>query len=195
MGLSIRHIAEHQYGLTIPSEYQQILDAHDCDVTQAAAFAIAIFRIQRQIFQDRYLRSGGDASDEFLRILSSIQRQYCSCELFYSANIGNNFLIVHTLGIVVGPRVSIGDNCTMYQGVTIGTKYDSSKEFPSIGNDVIIYAGAKILGPIRVADGAVIGANAVVIDDVPPRSVVAGLPARVIGKTQEGKYKLPIAQL
>lgn len=193
MGLGIRSIVEKQYGESVPSRYLPVVEAHEADACEAASFALAIYRIQRRIYVD-YFAAGGDTADRFLRVLSSVQRQYCACELFYSADIGQNFVLVHTLGTVVGPRARIGNNCTMYHGVTIGTKYDTSKAFPSIGDDVVVYAGAKVLGGISVGDGAVVGANAVVLSDVPARAVMVGQPARQVGTAATGRYKLPVLE-
>ena len=88
------------------------------------------------------------------------------------------------MGIVIHRRVVIGDNCEIAQHVTIGGR-SGHADVPVIGNQVFIGAGAKVLGPIRIGDGAIIGANAVVLKDVPPLAVVAGVPARII------KYQAP----
>lgn len=93
------------------------------------------------------------------------------------ARVGRNLNLPHYIGIVVGSGVVIGDDCTIYQNVTIGQNRD---EFPIIGDKVIIYAGAKILGRVHVGNGAIIGANAVVTKDVPENAIVGGIPAKVL---------------
>jgi serine O-acetyltransferase len=98
----------------------------------------------------------------------------------YTATIGrNSYFNNWGMGIVIHRRVVIGENCRIGHGVTIGGRSDHY-EVPVIGNDVLIGVGATILGPVRVGDHATVGANAVVIEDVPPYAVVAGVPARVI---------------
>lgn len=91
--------------------------------------------------------------------------------------IGKDLEIAHFNGLVIGHGAVIGDNCKLYQQVTIGRK---NNKYPTIGKNVVIYAGAKVLGDIRIGDNAVIGANAVVIKDVPDYGVAVGVPARVI---------------
>lgn len=91
--------------------------------------------------------------------------------------IGENLKIEHYNGIVIGKKTVMGNNCTLYQQVTIGKK---NNEYPKIGDNVVIYPGAKILGGIHIGDGAVIGANAVVLKDVESKTTVAGCPAKVI---------------
>ena len=98
----------------------------------------------------------------------------------YTATIGKNtYLNNWGMGIVIHRRVVIGENCRIGHGVTIGGRSEHY-EVPVIGNDVLVGVGAKILGPIKIGDHATIGANSVVIDDVPPYAVVAGVPARII---------------
>lgn len=112
-------------------------------------------------------------------------RQWCCKKLsvkygvFMSKNaqIGKKLKVEHFNGLVIGSGAIIGDNCTLYQQVTIGQK---DNEYPIIGNNVVVYAGAKMVGRIKVGDNATIGANAVVIHDVPEYGVAVGVPARVI---------------
>lgn len=94
------------------------------------------------------------------------------------------------MGTVIGSGVIIGNNVTIYHNVTLGTKYDTVKKKCQIGNNVIIYAGAKVLGDIKIKDNAVIGANAVVISDIDEFEIFAGVPAKLIGKVNSNKYKL-----
>lgn len=96
-----------------------------------------------------------------------------------TCKIGERFWAEHFNGIIIGTNAVIGDDCIMYQQVTIGQK---NNKFPVIGNNVTIYAGAKIIGGIHIGNNVIIGANAVVLKDVPDNSIVAGVPAKVIGK-------------
>lgn len=110
-----------------------------------------------------------------------------SCFLSPQAQIGEGLKLPHPVGIVIGDGVQIGKRVIIYQGVTIGAGRVGEGVnglYPKIGNDVIIYAGAKVIGNINIGDGAVIGANAVVIADVPKGGVVVGVPARLVGKSQ-----------
>lgn len=117
-------------------------------------------------------------------------RQFCCKKLsvkygvFTSkdAIIGRNLKVEHFNGLVIGSGAIIGDNCTLYQQVTIGQK---DNKYPIIGNNVVVYAGAKVLGHIKVGNNAIIGANAVIINDVPEYGIAVGVPARVINNKGE----------
>jgi serine O-acetyltransferase len=116
------------------------------------------------------------------RVISNISRFLTGVEIHPAATIGKNFIIDHGTGIVIGETAEIGNNVLMYHGVTLGgTGNDSDKKrHPSICDDVMIAAGAKILGNIRIGKGAKIGANAVVLKEVPPHATAVGMPARII---------------
>jgi serine O-acetyltransferase len=115
------------------------------------------------------------------RIISNIARWFTGIEIHPGAKIGRRFFIDHGMGVVIGETAEIGDDCTLYHGVTLGgTTWEKGKRHPTLGNDVVIGAGAKVLGPIHIGDDVRIGSNAVVVKDVPPGATVVGVPGRVV---------------
>jgi serine O-acetyltransferase len=115
------------------------------------------------------------------RLLSQFCRLFTGIEIHPGAAIGKGFFIDHGMGVVIGETSEIGDNVTLFQGVTLGgTGKERGKRHPTIGNNVVIGAGAKVLGAINIGDHVKIGANSVVLQDVPPYSTVVGIPGRVI---------------
>ena len=113
------------------------------------------------------------------RISNTTRRKY-GIEIHPAAKIGPGFFIDHGTGVVIGETTEIGSNCTIYQGATLGgTGKDVGKRHPTLGNNVMVGAGAKVLGPFTVGDNSKIAANAVVLDTVPPNSTAVGVPARV----------------
>jgi len=122
----------------------------------------------------------------FPRWLSQVGRFFTGIEIHPGATIGEGLFIDHGMGVVIGETAIIGDNVLLYQGVTLGgTGKERGKRHPTIGNNVVIGAGAKVLGNITIGDNSYIGANAVVIKDVPANSTVVGVPGRIT--KQEGK--------
>jgi serine O-acetyltransferase len=118
------------------------------------------------------------------RVISQLARWLTGVEIHPSAKIGTGFFIDHGMGVVVGETAEIGDYVTLFQGVTLGgTGKERGKRHPTLGNHVVVGAGAKILGGIMIGDNVKIGANSVVLKNVPPNSTVIGVPARII-KTQ-----------
>lgn len=114
------------------------------------------------------------------RWLSQWNRWLTGIEIHPAAQIGEGFFIDHGMGVVIGETTVVGKNVTLYQGVTLGgTGKEKGKRHPNIGNNVVIGAGAKILGNITIGDNSYVGANAVVIKDVPPNSTVVGVPGRI----------------
>ena len=112
------------------------------------------------------------------RLISQLGRFFTGIEIHPGAKIGKGLFIDHGMGVVIGETAEIGDNVTIYHGVTLGgTGKDKGKRHPTIGNNVIIGCGAKILGPISIGDGAKIGANSVVLKDVPKGKTAVGIPA------------------
>ncbi|MCM8772486.1 MAG: serine O-acetyltransferase [candidate division WOR-3 bacterium] len=120
------------------------------------------------------------------RIISHINRFLTGIEIHPGAKIGRRFFIDHGMGVVIGETAEIGDDVLMYQGVVLGgTSLKKGKRHPTIGNNVVIGAGAILLGPIKVGDGAKIGAGSVVVKDVPEGTTVVGVPARVVEKREK----------
>ncbi len=114
------------------------------------------------------------------RLISQINRFFTGIEIHPGAKIGKGLVIDHGMGVVIGETTVIGDNCTIYQGVTLGgTGKDKGKRHPTIGNNVLIGAGAKVLGPFTVSDNSKIAANAVVLTEIPENSTCVGVPARI----------------
>jgi serine O-acetyltransferase len=127
----------------------------------------------------------------FARLLSQFSRWLTGIEIHPGAKIGKRLFIDHGMGVVIGETAIIGDDVLLYQGVTLGgTGLQKGKRHPTIGNNVVVGTGAQVLGNITVGDNSYIGANAVVIKDVPPNSTVVGVPGRIT--KQDGK-KLDIS--
>ena len=115
------------------------------------------------------------------RVLSNIARWYTGIEIHPGASIGRRFFIDHGMGVVIGETTEIGDDCTIYHGVTLGgTSWNKGKRHPTLLNNVVIGAGAKVLGPIVIGDGVRIGSNAVVLKAVPDDVTVVGVPGRMV---------------
>ncbi|GKS87389.1 serine O-acetyltransferase [Acidovorax sp. SUPP1855] len=116
------------------------------------------------------------------RFISHFARWMTGIEIHPGAKIGERVFFDHAMGVVVGETAEIGDGCTIYQGVTLGgtSLYKGAKRHPTLGKDVVVSAGAKVLGGFEVGDGAKIGSNAVVIKPVPPGATAVGIPARII---------------
>lgn len=115
------------------------------------------------------------------RCVSHLGRLLTGIEIHPGAHIGQKFFIDHGMGVVIGETAKIGDNVTLYHDVTLGgTSWQAGIRHPQLGNDVIVGAGAQLLGPIHIGDGARIGSNAVVVKDVPTGATVVGIPARQV---------------
>ncbi len=120
------------------------------------------------------------------RAISQLSRMLTGIEIHPGAKIGKGLFIDHGMGVVIGETAEIGDNVTLYHGVTLGGtgKDDTGKRHPTVGNNVFIGSGAKILGPIVVGDNVKIGANAVVLENIPSDCTAVGIPARIIYKNK-----------
>jgi len=115
------------------------------------------------------------------RFISMLARWLTGIEIHPAARIGRRFFIDHGMGVVIGETAEIGDDCTLYHGVTLGgTSWQKGKRHPTLENNVIIGAGAKVLGPIRIGKGARVGSNAVVVKDLPEDSTAIGVPGHIV---------------
>jgi len=110
-------------------------------------------------------------------ILKSLGITLNSCDISPGAKIGKDIYFCHTVGIVIGSNVVIGDNVTIYQNVTLGTKDGISLDYPIIENNVMLFAGCVIAGSVRIGENSIVGANSVVLKDIPPDSIAVGIPA------------------
>ena len=125
------------------------------------------------------------------RLISQLTRFFTGIEIHPGATIGKGLLIDHGMGVVIGETAVVGDNCTIYQGVTLGgTGKEKGKRHPTLGNNVVVGSGAKVLGPFSVGDNSKIAAGAVVLNEVPPDSTCVGVPARIVKKDGVKVYDL-----
>jgi serine O-acetyltransferase len=122
------------------------------------------------------------------RFTSHVGRFFTGIEIHPGAKIGKRFFIDHGMGVVIGETAEVGNDVLLYHGVTLGgTSWKKVKRHPTIGNNVVIGTGAKILGPITIGDNTRVGSNSVVVNDVPPNSVVVGIPGKVVFRIEGGQ--------
>jgi len=127
------------------------------------------------------------------RFISQTGRFCTGIEIHPGAKIGNHLFIDHGMGIVIGETAEIGDNCTIYHGVTLGgTGKDKGKRHPTVGNNVLIGAGAKVLGPFSIGDNSMVGANSVVLKEIPANTTVTGIPGRMV---KQNTHRIPSLDL
>lgn len=135
--------------------------------------AILAYRIAHRLYLGKHYFSA--------RAVSQAARFFTGIEIHPGAEIGNGLFIDHGMGVVIGETTVIGDNCTLYQGVTLGgTGKDVGKRHPTLGDNVMVGAGAKVLGPIKIGDNVKIAAGAVVLKEIPDCSTAVGIPAKVV---------------
>ena len=135
--------------------------------------AILAYRVAHKLYLSKHYFAA--------RTVSQTARHLTGIEIHPGATIGKGLFIDHGMGVVIGETTVIGDNCTLYQGVTLGgTGKNVGKRHPTLGNNVLVGAGAKVLGPFVIADNTKIAANAVVLNEIPANSTAAGIPARVV---------------
>ncbi len=124
------------------------------------------------------------------RTIASVSRWLTGIEIHPAASLGRRFFIDHGMGVVIGETAIVGDDCTLYHGVTLGgTSWDKGKRHPTLEDKVVIGAGAKILGPITIGKGARVGSNAVVVKDVPKNTTVIGIPGRIAGGPEKHGFE------
>lgn len=125
------------------------------------------------------------------RVHSNLARWVTGIEIHPGAVIGRRCFIDHGMGVVIGETAEIGDDCTLYHGVTLGgVSWNKGKRHPTLGHNVVVGAGAKVLGPFKVGDGARIGSNSVVVKEVPAGATVVGIPARVVQEARAPSDKV-----
>ncbi|MBQ7070057.1 MAG: serine O-acetyltransferase [Ruminococcus sp.] len=155
-------------------------------LTYAGLHAVAFYRVAHWF----YLKD----HKVIARIISQTARMITGIEIHPGAKIGKGLLIDHGSGVVIGETAEIGDYCLLYQGCTLGgTGKDHGKRHPTLGNNVMVGCGAKVLGPFTVGDNAKIAANAVVLSPVPANSTAVGVPAKIV--KQNGKRTLDLDQV
>jgi serine O-acetyltransferase len=142
-------------------------------ILYSGVHAIMAHRVSHKLYENGHYFSA--------RAISQLARHCTGIEIHPAAKIGRRFFIDHGTGVVIGETAIIGDDVVVYQGVTLGgTGKDTGKRHPTIGNNVIIGSGAKVLGPFKVGDNSKIAAGAVVLNEIPPNSTAVGIPARVV---------------
>ena len=135
--------------------------------------AILAYRVAHRLYLSRHYLSA--------RAVSQLARHLTGIEIHPGATIGKGLFIDHGMGVVIGETTEIGDYCTLYQNVTLGgTGKDHGKRHPTLGNNVLVGSGAKVLGPFRVGDNARVAAGAVVLSEVPDNATAVGVPARIV---------------
>lgn len=154
-------------------------------LTYSGLHAVLAYRLSHSLYKHKCYVSA--------RVLSQTARFLTGIEIHPGATIGKGLFIDHGSGVVIGETAEIGDNCTLYQGVTLGgTGKDSGKRHPTLGNNVMIGCGAKVLGPFKVGDNSKVASNAVVLKEIPPNCTAVGIPARVV---RSGGERVPQSDL
>ncbi len=144
-------------------------------LTYSGVHAVLFYRISHWFYKKKLFTVA--------RIISQTARFFTGIEIHPGAKIGKGLFIDHGMGVVIGETAEIGDNCLLYQGVTLGgTGKEHGKRHPTLGNNVMVGCGAKVLGPFKVGDNAKIASNAVVLEEVPADATAVGVPARIVRK-------------
>ena len=162
-----------------------LVDEEDARRYHTGLWAVSMYRMSHELWiQGR---------KEEARDINFISHHITGSDIHPGATIGKRFFIDHATGVVIGETAEIGDNCTLYQGVTLGgTGKDVGKRHPTLGNNVMVGSGAKILGPFKIGDNSKVAANAVVLKEIPPNCTAVGIPAKVV---KMGEKKVPQSDL
>ncbi|MGN0692534.1 MAG: serine O-acetyltransferase EpsC [Oscillospiraceae bacterium] len=148
-------------------------NAFEIVLTYSGLHAVLAYRVSHKLYTKKLFT--------LARIVSQLARFFTGIEIHPGAKIGKGLFIDHGMGVVIGETTEIGDNCLLYQGVTLGgTGKDKGKRHPTLGNNVMVGAGAKVLGPIKIGDNVKVAANAVVLNNIPSDCTAVGVPARVV---------------
>jgi serine O-acetyltransferase len=148
--------------------------------TYPGVHALLLYRMAHRLWRRNWRYSA--------RLLSYIARIWTNVDIHPGAQIGRRFFIDHGSGVVIGETAELGNDVTLYHGVTLGgTSWRQSKRHPTLCDGVVVGAGAKVLGPIMIGDGVKVGANSVVIKDVPANRTVVGIPAKVVQSQKKGE--------
>ena len=149
-------------------------------LTYSGLHAVLAYRLSHALYERKHFLSA--------RVVSQSARFLTGIEIHPGAKIGKGLFIDHGSGVVIGETTEIGDNCTLYQGVTLGGPgKDTGKRHPTLGNNVMCGAGSKVLGPFTVGDNSKVAANAVVLKEIPPDCTAVGIPAKVV---KRGEHKV-----
>ncbi len=150
-------------------------------LTYSGLHAVLMYRVAHWFYNKKLYTTA--------RCISQLARFLTGIEIHPGAKIGKGFFIDHGSGVVIGETAEIGDNCLVYQGVTLGgTGKDKGKRHPTLGNNVMVGAGARVLGPFKVGDNSKIAAGAVVLKEVPPNCTAVGVPARIVKRGGKRVY-------
>lgn len=157
-------------------------------LTYSGLHAIQHYRISHWFYKHRMFTMA--------RIISQTSRFFTGIEIHPGAVIGKGFFIDHGMGVVIGETAVIGDNCLIYQGVTLGgTGKDKGKRHPTLGDNVMVGSGAKVLGPFKVGNNVKIAANAVVLEAIPDNCTAVGVPARIVKRDGKRICDPPVREL
>lgn len=181
VGLLARKRMAHEAFLRDVAEMVRAVKARD-PAARSTAEVLLLYSGVHAVMAHRKAHALLEQGHPFLaRVVSQTARHLTGIEIHPGATIGKGLLIDHGMGVVIGETAEIGDNCTIYQGVTLGgTGKDVGKRHPTLGDNVMVGAGAKILGPVHIGSGSKVAANAVVLHEVPENSTAVGIPAKVV---------------